>query len=107
MKKYIQNREYVISEFLNNVRIEYRENKELIDAATDLTVGLQVAPCNNISEKFVNNLRGFMIYAGMTNLDRQKTLATIYHDLGEFIKNRNESWFSPRCSGYSEYLLHI
>lgn len=103
MNIYVKNRDYVISEFLNNVKIEYRNNREMIDMAIDLTVVLQVAEPN---EQFVNDLRGFIVYCDMSinSIKRSSALTTIYHDLAEFRDNRKEDWFCPRTSGYSKYL---
>jgi len=103
MNYYVKNRDYVINEFLNNVKIEYRKDREMIDLAIDLTVCLQTAEPN---EAFVNDLRGWMVYCEMmgAKITRSKALTQIYHDLAEFRDNRHKDWFSPRSSGYSKYL---
>lgn len=105
--RYVERREKFISDFKSNVQIEYRNSphyKEYLDRAIDLTVALQVAPCDEISKEFVADLLGFMAYCSMDNIPRSKALTTIFHDLNEFEANRNKSWFCPRSFKYSKYL---
>lgn len=107
-KLYVQRRDKFISEFMNNIQREYRKSENLrdyTDRAIDLTVQLQVAPCNEANFEFVNDLLGLFAYAGINQkVARASVLTTVFHDLNEWEHNRNESWFCPRSSGYSKYL---
>lgn len=102
--KYVENRERVIADIMNAVKIQYPKDMEIVSGAIDLTVQLTVAPENEQSKEFVNDLRGFLMYADMTQQPRSRVCTTLLHDLSEFARNRKESWFCPRTTGYSKYL---
>lgn len=103
---YVKARTKLITEFIRLAKAEYpnKEDKDLINGAIFLTTELEIAPENKENREFVDDLLGFLEYADMKNIIRGSVLVTFYHDLGEFKKNRHQSWFCPRSSGYKKYL---
>ena len=97
---YFQLRSRIIEETLNMTKSKYPKDNSMLGGVIDLTVALEVAEPNT---EFVQDLWGFMQWANQTN-QTKGVLTTIIHDLGEFARNRNESWFCPRSSGYRKYL---
>jgi hypothetical protein len=98
---YVETRDKMIDEILNNVKTAYPKDKEMLGIAIDLTVSLKVA---EPSPTFVSDLMGFMYYCSMKKEKASTVLVTIMHDLGEFARNRNEVWFCPRTTGYNKYM---
>lgn len=101
MKTYIKRRDDLIAQIIMDVKAVYPDDKEIMDGLMNLTTDLMVA---DPAEDFVNDLRGFRMWAATTNQNAQKVVSTILHDLSEFSRNRNQSWFCPRTTGYSKYL---
>lgn len=98
---YINNRQRLIDEIINNVKIVYKDDKKILMNVIDLTVELEMADRN---DEFVDGMVGFITWASMTNQNASSTLTTLIHDLSEFARHRNESWFSPRTARYQKYL---
>lgn len=108
IKIYVERRDKFIEDFLANIQIEYRKSeflREFLDRAIELTCLLQVGECTQQNLDFVNDLNGMFAYAAMnTRMTRANALTTAFHDLGEWVENRNEPWFSPRSEGYRKFL---
>lgn len=102
---YVASRDYVINEIINNVRIAYGgTDDDILSGVGDLTTTLQ---CADPAPEFVADLKGFMLWARMTNQPRRAVLTTLIHDLREFSENRHQKWFCPRTTGYSKYLTGV
>lgn len=91
----------LVSDILSATKSAWPNDKEIMSNVINLTTELE---CEEYDEKFINGLRGFMIYASITNIKATSALATIVHDLAEWSNNRFEAWFSPRTSRYDKYL---
>lgn len=100
-RDYIEMRDYVCQTVMHNVKYYYAGDNDVLSGVSELIAMLKVADPN---EEFVRDLKGFMFWAEMTKQDGRSALTTIIHDLGEFAKNRHQSWFCPRSSGYAKYL---
>lgn len=99
--QYVIDRDNLISTIMNICHQVYPNDREMADILIDLTTELMIA---NPDREFIYGLRGFIVWASMTNQKASTVLTTIIHDLGEFSRNRHESWFSPRTSRYDKYL---
>jgi len=89
------------AEFLNLTKIVYPKDEEMINAAEYLSKQFEDASPN---QEFLDGLRGFLAWATQTNANRNHVLTTLFHDLGEFNRNRHQLWFCPRTSMYGKYL---
>lgn len=98
---YVKMRDYVCDEILNNAKTVYPNDKEILLGVVDLVVYLKTS---DPDARFVQDLKGFMMWAKMTNQDARHALTTLIHDLGEFMRNRHQEWFCPRSYGYAKYL---
>lgn len=100
--EYIQQREELISNIENLCHRVYPKDKEMMAIVIDLTTDLMIA---EESTQFVNGMRGFLNWADSQRNapSASSVLTTLIHDLGEFSRNRQESWFCPRTSGYSQF----
>ena len=98
---YVQMRDSMIDEILNVVKSVHEDNHDILLTVIDLTIELK---CANPDVEFVQDLKGFMMWASMTQQDARSALTTIIHDLSEFSINRNEPWFCPRSFRYRKYL---
>jgi hypothetical protein len=101
LSKYIERRDRMIAEIINVTKTVWCNDNEMLDIAVLLTTALQVA---DPAQEFVDDLYGFMMWAGMKGEITGRALSTILHDLGEFKNNRDKNWFCPRTTGYSKYL---
>jgi len=99
--QYVVDRDDLISEIMNICHQVYPNDREMADISIDLTT---VIMTSDPDRKFIDGLRGFIVWASMTNQKASSVFTTIIHDLGEFSRNRHESWFSPRTSRYDKYL---
>ncbi|MGB4776470.1 MAG: hypothetical protein WBP45_14935 [Daejeonella sp.] len=99
MNNYILKREELINKSLDLTDKVYYDDLEMADGMLSLTATLELAEPN---EEFVNDLLAFIEFAETKKLDDHSVLTTVFHDLGEFRRNREKNWFSPRSSGYSQ-----
>jgi hypothetical protein len=101
MDSYIQRRNHISTELLNNIRSAFPDDFEVLSHAVDLCTILETS---DPDQEFVDGIYGFMLYASDHDLDRRQAVSTIMHDLIEFKSNRHEAWFSPRTSSYTKYV---
>lgn len=98
---YVEMRDRLIDEIINNVKTVYPNDNEMLSGVTDLTIQLKVAKPDIF---FVQDLWGFCLWSSMTNQKPSSVLTTCIHDLSEFARNRHQNWFCPRTTGYRKYL---
>jgi len=98
---YVKMRDSLIENILMDVKQVYPKDKEFLDCVVNLTTTLMTAEPD---AKFVQDLQGFRIWAATTKQKTSSVVTTIVHDLSEFARNRKESWFCPRTTGYAKYL---
>lgn len=55
-------------------------------------------------EDFIKGLYGFCRWSVDNEKDRSFMSTNIIHDLGEWYRNREEDWFSPRTASYAKYI---
>ena len=54
--------------------------------------------------KLVAGIAGYLTWATQNGRRDIEVLANVVHDMFEWLKNGNESWFSPRTANYEKYL---
>ena len=102
-QKFIEYRNSVLNEIKNNAAIIYKSDLETLGLIEKLISDTMIF-CDPSHKEFIDNIWGFMQWAGSANQDRGKSLTTLIHDLSEFNRNRDEKWFCPRTNGYKKYL---
>lgn len=102
-KEYIEMRDKTIDDIMNNSKKAYK-NKTMISGIRRLCDYLQTSDFNVTSTKLVRGLTGFIRWSEQNNMKTDWALTNIIHDLGEFSRNAQEEWFSPRTTHYSKYL---
>lgn len=100
-RSYVEQRDKLISDIVNLSHLAYPDDRKIKSNVIELTTILMIA---DNDQKFIDGMRGFMVWASMANKTPYSVLATLIHDLVEFSRNRYEPWFSPRTSRYEKYL---
>lgn len=102
-KRYVKERDWVIDQIMNNTRMIYSDDRDMMNHAMDLCVHLQVSEPD---QEFVDGLRGFIFWSSdhADKVSQGSALSTLLHDLNEFKNEGHEAWFCPRTSMYKKYL---
>ena len=75
-----------------------------LDSVVDLTNAFCLS-CENFAST-IDGMLGFINWAKENDQPNMSVLETLIHDAVEFKRNRYESWYSPRTSGYEKYLTN-
>lgn len=103
-KEYCELRDKTIDNILLNTKKTYKKDKSLLDGIKNLCVHLKYAEFNEMSARLVRGMAGFIYWCKLVDMSSGVVLTTLIHDLGEFKRNKEEKWFSPRSSSYDKYI---
>ena len=56
------------------------------------------------AEKLLKGLAGYLKWGVQHELSDSVSLFNISHDLFNWLKDKDEKWFSPRTAGYEKYI---
>ncbi len=102
-KSYKETRDKLIDNIILNLN-NHETELDVILGTKSLCNYLQKQKFTETTAKLVYGLAGFIHWCANNLKDGGWALTNIIHDLGEFKRNGNEDWFSPRTSSYSKYL---
>ena len=102
MKTYPEKTELLIEKIIELTKSQYTNDNSMLSGVIGLTVDLKLAEQNN---DFIHGMLGFINWCQEHDESDGFLLTNLIHDLGEFSRNGNKSWFSPRTSNYIKFAL--